>query len=118
MWQLSLLELGNVIHALSDPPATSPPEQHAPGASTTRHVPFRNSTLTRLLQESLGGNCKTSLLLCVSPALADASETRGTLMFGSRAMRVRQEAIINAHANYEELAQQVHTHTCTCTCLP
>lgn len=72
------------------------------GAGAKPFVPFRNSALTRLLQESLGGNCKTSLLLCVSPALADASETRGTLQFGSRAMRVRQEAIINARANYEE----------------
>ena len=67
-------------------------------------MPFRNSSLTRLLQESLGGNCKTSLLLRVSPAVADGSETRGTLQFGSRAMRVKQKAVINARANYEKVA--------------
>ena len=93
---LSLLELGNVIEALGER-----------GDGPPRHVPFRNSTLTRLLQESLGGNCKTSLLLCVSPARADSSETKGTLQFGSRAMRVQQEAVINAKANFEELAQQL-----------
>ena len=102
---LSLLELGNVIQALSEQPQAAGPPVSA--AAAGKHVPFRNSTLTRLLQESLGGNCKTSLLLCVSPGLADASETKGTLQFGSRAMRVRQEAVINARANYEELAQQM-----------
>ena len=70
-------------------------------------MPFRNSALTRLLQESLGGNCKTSLLLCVSPAAVDGSETRGSLEFGSRAMRVRQKAVINARANYEDVAAQL-----------
>ena len=60
-----------------------------------------------LIQESLGGNCKTSLLLCVSPAVADVSETSGTLQFGSRAMHVKQEAVINARANYEEVAEKL-----------
>jgi hypothetical protein len=109
---LSLLELGNVIHALSEASSTShEPPSAAAAAEKARHVPFRNSSLTRLLQESLGGNCKTSLLLCVSPALADASETKGTLAFGSRAMRVRQEAIINARANYEVCTRRVALRT-------
>ena len=102
---LSLLELGNVIATLSDQATAK--ERRRPSSARKAFVPFRNSTLTRLLQESLGGNCKTSLLLCVSPAAMDAPETRGTLEFGSRAMRVRQEAVINARANYEEVAEKL-----------
>jgi len=105
---LSLLELGNVIQALSESSEPSATTALAAGSGTAaRHIPFRNSTLTRLLQESLGGNCRTSLLVCVSPALADASETKGSLQFGARAMRVRQDAVINCQANYEEVAQQL-----------
>lgn len=87
---LSLLELGNVIHALTD--------------SKRQHVPFRNSTLTRLLQESLGGNCKTSLIVCVSPSTRDISETKGTLAFGYRAMRVKNCARVNVEVDYKALA--------------
>jgi len=77
----SLLELGNVIQALADDSST--------------HIPFRNSVLTRLLQESLGGNCKTSLIVCVSPGLRDAGETKSSLNFGSRAMKVENIAYVN-----------------------
>ena len=104
---LSLLELGNVISALSEADGCRPSSASPFKIPCKVFVPFRNSTLTRLLQESLGGNCKTSLLLCVSPAVADASETRGTLQFGSRAMRVKQDAVINARANYEEVAEKL-----------
>jgi len=105
---LSLLELGNVIQALSESSEPSVATALASGtAAASRHIPFRNSSLTRLLQESLGGNCRTSLLVCVSPALADASETKGSLQFGARAMRVRQDAVINCQANYQEVAQQL-----------
>jgi hypothetical protein len=83
---LSLLELGNVISALS---------------SRRPHVPFRNSTLTRLLQESLGGNCKTQLVICVSPCRKDISETKGSLAFGSRAMRVSNNARVNVEIDYK-----------------
>ena len=61
----SLLALGNVIAALTE--------------GKTDHVPFRNSVLTRLLQVSIGGNCKTSLLCCCSPAENDLTETLSTL---------------------------------------
>eukprot|EP00966_Prymnesium_polylepis_P166243 3842922-Prymnesium_polylepis.1 len=51
------------------------------------HVPYRDSKLTWLLQDALGGNCRTSLVVCVSPAAVDASESAGTLEFGARAMK-------------------------------
>ncbi|ORZ36448.1 P-loop containing nucleoside triphosphate hydrolase protein [Catenaria anguillulae PL171] len=89
---LSLLELGNVIQAL---------------AEQKKHVPFRNATLTRLLQESLGGNCLTSLIVCVSPTRRDMSETKGTLMFGWRAMRVKTHARINVEIDHEKRANEL-----------
>ena len=88
---LSLLELGNVIQALSDP--------------KRGHIPFRNSILTRLLTESLGGNCLTRLVVCVSPCFADLSETKSTLSFGMRAMRVNNNARRNVTIDYQELSE-------------
>ena len=92
-------QLGNVIAALAD--------ASKGGADALRHVPYRNSALTRLLQESLGGNCRTSLLVCISPALSDAAETKASLHFGGRAMRVATNAVINARTNFRELAEQL-----------
>lgn len=89
----SLLELGNVIQALAD--------------KKTKHVPFRNSVLTRLLQESLGGNCKTSLIVCVSPSIRDSQETKCTLNFGSRAMKVTNTAYVNMEVDYKSLSDQL-----------
>lgn len=54
-------------------------------------MPFRNSKLTRILQQSLSGNSKTTLVICVSPTEANESETKSTLHFGSRAKRLRTE---------------------------
>ena len=64
----SLSALGNVINALTD------------GKST--HVPYRDSKLTRMLQESLGGNSKTSLIITCSPSIFNKDETVSTLRFG------------------------------------
>ncbi|XP_068708780.1 uncharacterized protein [Montipora foliosa] len=89
----SLLELGNVIQALAE------------GKKT--HVPFRNSTLTRLLQESLGGNCKTSLVVCVSPTMSDVSETKSSLYFGSRAMKITNTAYVNVEVDYKKLSEDL-----------
>lgn len=89
---LSLLELGNCISAL---------------ASNKSHIPFRNSTLTRLLQESLGGNCKTRLIVCVAPCRKDISETKGTLSFGYRAMRVSNNARVNVEVDYKALVDSL-----------
>lgn len=76
----SLLALGNVVSAL---------------AARQRHVPFRDSKLTHVLSGSIGGNCKTSLLVCVSPTVDSASETIHALEFASRAMSVISEAKVN-----------------------
>ncbi|EIE22665.1 kinesin-domain-containing protein [Coccomyxa subellipsoidea C-169] len=80
---LSLTTLGMCINARADPNAT--------------HVPFRDSKLTRLLQESLGGNAKTSLVIAVANALQHVDETLQSLQFGSRAMR----AVVNEHTDFK-----------------
>jgi len=71
---LSLTALGKCIHALTDNKVT--------------FVPFRDSKLTRLLQDSLGGNCKTSLIVTIGPSLRNLEETISSLNFGQRAMKV------------------------------
>lgn len=48
------------------------------------HVPYRDSKMTRILQDSLGGNCRTTIVICCSPAVYNESETKSTLMFGQR----------------------------------
>ena len=68
----SLLGLSNVMKAL---------------ASGATHVPYRDSKLTHMLSDALGGNCKTSLVVCASPADSDITETLSTLRFGGRAKR-------------------------------
>lgn len=60
----SLLALGNVIQAL---------------AEKRSQIPFRDSKLTRLMMDRIGGNCKTSLLVCVSPVNTNSSETLRTV---------------------------------------
>lgn len=85
---LSLTCLGNVIHALS---------------TKSSHVPYRDSKLTRLLQDSLGGNSKTSLVVAVSPARVNAGETACTLQFGQRAMKVIQFPVKNEEVDYKAL---------------
>lgn len=87
----SLLELGNVIQALAE--------------GNRSHVPFRNSTLTRLLQEGLSGNCKTRLVVCIAPTVRDVHETKCSLNFGSRAMKVQVTAHVNYEVDYKKLAE-------------
>ena len=53
-----------------------------------RHVPYRDSTLTRLLQNALGGNCKTALLICASPHMLNRYETIRSLKFGLRCQQI------------------------------
>jgi kinesin family protein 5 len=67
----------------------------ARASGTAAHIPFRDSKLTRLLQESLGGNARTSLVVAVADAAEHAEETLQALQFGSRAMRVVTQAKIN-----------------------
>ncbi|CUM48484.1 uncharacterized protein AC631_02324 [Debaryomyces fabryi] len=77
----SLSALGNVINSLTD------------GKSS--HIPYRDSKLTRILQESLGGNSRTSLIINCSPSSINELETLSTLRFGSRAKKIKNNAHIN-----------------------
>ncbi|KAM3870801.1 kinesin-like protein KIF3C [Diretmus argenteus] len=78
---LSLSALGNVISALAD------------GKST--HVPYRDSKLTRLLQDSLGGNAKTVMIATVGPSVKHHDETLTTLRYASRAKNIKNKPRIN-----------------------
>lgn len=89
----SLFTLGSVINALTD------------GKST--HVPYRDSQLTRILQEALGGNSKTALILNCSPAKYNEEETVSTLRFGIRAKRIKNKAVINAEKSAAELKMEL-----------
>ncbi|XP_023750470.1 kinesin-like protein KIN-4C [Lactuca sativa] len=80
-----LLALGNVISALGDE------KKRKEGG----HVPYRDSKLTRLLQDSLGGNSKTVMIACVSPADTNAEETLNTLKYANRARNIQNKAVVN-----------------------
>ncbi|KAA0151602.1 hypothetical protein FNF29_04526 [Cafeteria roenbergensis] len=77
----SLAALGNVIAKLSD-------VARFRGKASERHVPFRDSKLTKLLSRSLGGNAETCVVATIGPMAVDASETVSTLKFAERCMRV------------------------------
>ncbi|KAK1796426.1 hypothetical protein P4O66_009475 [Electrophorus voltai] len=77
----SLSALGNVISALAE--------------GTKTHVPYRDSKMTRILQDSLGGNCRTTMFICCSPSSFNEAETKSTLMFGQRAKTIRNTASVN-----------------------
>lgn len=80
----SLLALGNCINALCDP-------------RRRNHVPYRDSKLTRLLKFSLGGNCKTVMIVCVSPSSQHYDETLNTLKYADRAKEIKTKLIRNQH---------------------
>jgi kinesin family protein 4/21/27 len=80
-----LLALGNVISALGDE------KKRKEGA----HVPYRDSKLTRLLQDSLGGNSKTVMIACISPADINAEETLNTLKYANRARNIQNKPIVS-----------------------
>ncbi|VDO40976.1 unnamed protein product [Onchocerca flexuosa] len=82
-----LLALGNVIASLTD--------QNASG----RHIPYRVTKITRLLQDSLGGNSYTVMIACVSPADTNADETLSTLRYADRAKRIKNKPIVNIDPN-------------------
>lgn len=84
----SLSALGNVISALAD------------GNKT--HIPYRDSKLTRILQESLGGNARTTIIICCSPASFNDSETKSTLDFGRRAKTIKNVVTVNEELTAEE----------------
>ncbi|GJC90349.1 kinesin-like protein 6 [Colletotrichum liriopes] len=78
----SLLALGSCINALCDP-------------RKRNHVPYRNSKLTRLLKFSLGGNCKTVMIVCVSPSSVHFDETQNTLRYANRAKNIQTKVTRN-----------------------
>uniref|UniRef100_F7FNR6 Kinesin-like protein n=1 Tax=Monodelphis domestica TaxID=13616 RepID=F7FNR6_MONDO len=73
----SLLALGNVINALAD------------GKRKNQHIPYRNSKLTRLLKDSLGGNCQTIMIAAVSPSSMFYDDTYNTLKYANRAKDIK-----------------------------
>ena len=84
----SLSALGNVIAALAD--------------GNKSHIPYRDSKLTRILQESLGGNAKTTVVICGSPASFNEAETKSTLEFGKRAKTIKNVVAVNEELTAEE----------------
>ncbi|KAI3767441.1 hypothetical protein L2E82_17561 [Cichorium intybus] len=80
-----LLALGNVISALGDEKKRK----------ENAHVPYRDSKLTRLLQDSLGGNSRTVMIACVSPADINAEETLNTLKYANRARNIQNKPVVN-----------------------
>eukprot|EP00300_Choanocystis_sp_HF-7_P019127 c20238_g1_i2.p1 GENE.c20238_g1_i2~~c20238_g1_i2.p1 ORF type:complete len:1169 (-),score=245.60 c20238_g1_i2:927-4289(-) len=88
-----LLALGNVISALGDP------------TRKASHVPYRDSRLTRLLQDSLGGNSRTIMVACVSPADSNFNETLSTLRYANRARNIKNHAVVNRDPTAALIAQ-------------
>ncbi|XP_052453801.1 kinesin-like protein KIF21A isoform X7 [Carassius gibelio] len=78
-----LLALGNVISALGD------------RSKRSTHVPYRDSKLTRLLQDSLGGNSRTVMIACTSPSDQDFMETLNTLKYANRARNIKNRVMVN-----------------------
>uniref|UniRef100_A0A8C4RWZ7 Kinesin-like protein n=1 Tax=Erpetoichthys calabaricus TaxID=27687 RepID=A0A8C4RWZ7_ERPCA len=89
----SLSALGNVISAL---------------AECSTYIPYRDSKMTRILQDSLGGNCRTTIVICCSPSSYNEAETKSTLMFGQRVIFLNnvpvEEQFDKEKANAEFLA--------------
>ncbi|VDB90172.1 unnamed protein product [Peniophora sp. CBMAI 1063] len=77
----SLLALGNCINALCE------------SGGAIRHVPYRNSKLTRLLKFSLGGNCKTVMIVCVAPTSLHFDDTHNTLIYAERATKIKTRVV-------------------------
>uniref|UniRef100_A0A3B1JNZ4 Kinesin-like protein n=1 Tax=Astyanax mexicanus TaxID=7994 RepID=A0A3B1JNZ4_ASTMX len=83
----SLSSLGNVISAL---------------AEGTAYIPYRDSKMTRILQDSLGGNCRTTIVICCSPSSFNEAETKSTLMFGQRAKTIKNTVCVNVELTAEQ----------------
>ncbi|XP_040926554.1 kinesin-1 heavy chain-like isoform X2 [Betta splendens] len=83
----SLSSLGNVISALAEGSA---------------YVPYRDSKMTRILQDSLGGNCRTTMVICCSPSSFNDAETRSTLLFGQRAKTIKNTVSLNVELTAEQ----------------
>lgn len=91
-----LLALGNVISALGDK------------SKKALHVPYRDSKLTRLLQDSLGGNSCTVMIACISPSDRDFMETLNTLKYSNRARNIKNKVYINQDKSSRTISQLRH----------
>ena len=89
----SLMTLGMVINALSE---------------NAKFVPYRDSKLTRVLQESLGGNSLTTLIVTISPSWINQSESMSTLRFGQRAKLIKNKVIANTQQSVKELLMKLN----------
>ncbi|PWZ00726.1 kinesin-domain-containing protein [Testicularia cyperi] len=95
----SLLALGNCINALCQ------------SGGARKHVPYRNSKLTRLLKFSLGGNCKTVMVVCISPSSAHYEETHNALKYANQAKNIRTKVsrnMINVDRHVAQYVQAIH----------
>lgn len=81
----SLLALGNCINILSE----------SKGKTMGSFVPYRDSKLTRLLKDSLGGNTKTIMIACISPSYSAYEETVNTLKYATRAKKIKRKTLRN-----------------------
>ncbi|EGR29876.1 kinesin motor domain protein, partial [Ichthyophthirius multifiliis] len=90
----SLSCLGNVISALTD-------YKYQKG-----HIPYRDSKLTRLLEDSLGGNCKTTMMAMISPAQEAFNESLSSLKFANRAKNIKNQPIINEDLDQRALLRK------------
>nr|CAB3259107.1 chromosome-associated kinesin KIF4A [Phallusia mammillata] len=86
-----LLALGNVISALGE------------RRNADQHIPYRDSKLTRILQDSLGGNSLTVMIACVSPADCNVEETVNTLRYADRARKIKNKPMVNRDPQTAEL---------------
>ncbi|XP_013857561.1 kinesin-like protein KIF21B isoform X7 [Austrofundulus limnaeus] len=86
-----LLALGNVISALGDQ------------TKKAGHIPYRDSKLTRLLQDSLGGNSHTVMIACVSPSDRDFMETLNTLKYANRARNIKNKVVVNQDKTSQQI---------------
>ena len=89
----SLLVLGNCIQSLTD--------------KRSIHISYRDSKLTRLLQDSLGGNAKTMMIVTISPSSYNTDETISSLNFANKAMKVQNKPMINKSIDYRALANKL-----------
>ncbi|CAG9573139.1 putative kinesin heavy chain [Leishmania major strain Friedlin] len=91
----SLSTLGMVIMSLTDHNAT--------------HTPYRDSVLTKILKDSLGGNSHTALVICCNPSPCHAQETLSTLRFGARAKAIENKAVVNRDLTAAQLRRMLET---------
>ncbi|XP_078332438.1 kinesin-like protein KIF27 isoform X4 [Crassostrea virginica] len=93
-----LLALGNVISALGDP------------KKKATHIPYRESKITRLLKDSLGGNAKTLMICCISPSSANFDESHNALKYANRAKNIKNTPVVNRDVQsirFEEMQSEI-----------